>query len=210
MFIVPMSRHAIGLLCGRLNAKQYVTEIEAINAKLDKGKKTNFPYPRKNQCEADFQTLVGMNRQLLIDRIRQLIKVSKQHRHFSPFYLEANHELTSSTDIPYMLSKRQMKKRFYHLQSTVEKNSKLSKEDLAGFDNYLNLSNLDKFSDKTTNLTNVPHQVRSLKICDLIEVFKSRPDGESLLRAVFEASLETDRTLRVSVIYISYKMNHII
>ena len=205
-----MSRHAIGLLCGRLNTKQYVTEIEAINAKLNEGKKINFPYPRKTQCEADFKTLVGMNRQLLVDRIRQLIKVSKQHRHFSPFYLEANHELTSSTDIPYMLSKRQMKKRFYHLQSTVEKNSKLSKEDLAGFDNYLNLSNLDKFSDKTTNLTNVPHQVRSLKICDLIEVFKSRPDGESLLRAVFEASLETDRTLRVSVIYISYKMNHII
>ena len=188
-------------MCGQITIREYQQKIDDINAKLDQKKRIYFPYPLKKSSEVDFQCLVSLNRQMLMDRLRQLIRVSKENRHFSLFYLEYNKDLSPSIHLPYLLSKRQMKKRFFHSQMTFGNvGSRLSTDELNDFNTYLTLKNVNQYTDTTTSLTRVPKPVKDLQIVDLITILQNRTDGESIFRSVLESSFEADRTIRVSII----------
>ena len=200
-FIAPLNRYSIEFLSGKITIREYQQKIDEINIKLDQKKRIFFPYPLKKSSEADFQCLVSLNRRLLMDRLRQLIRVSKANRHFSIFYMEYNKDLAASTHLPFLLSKRQMKRRFLHSQSTFGNvGSRLSTDDLNSFNTYLTLENVDQYADITTSLTRVPKSVKDLQIVDLIKILKNRTDGESIFRSVVESCFEVDRTIRVSII----------
>ena len=152
----------------------------------------------------DFNHLASMNRQTLVDKLKQIIRISKEHRHFSLFYLDHNSDLNSSI-LPFMLSKKQMRKRFLHTQQTFGYNgSRIPKDDFDSFNKYITLANLDEYSDTTTGLTKVPKPVKDLKVVDLITILRNRSDGESIFRCVLESSFEADKSLRVSVYNMFY------
>ena len=191
-----MSKWGIELLCGRISCKTFVTKIEEMNQKIESGKKVMFPYPKRLQAGSDFDMLVDLNMQTLMDRVKQLVKIGKQHRHFSPWYLEPSSSKSDGRDIPFMLSKKQIKNRFTYSKKTLN-GSLWTKENLDGLSNHLTLENIEKFSVKTP-LTKIPNALRDIEILDLINIFKARNDGESCQRAAMKASYETDRSLRVS------------
>ena len=139
-----------------------------------------------------------MHHQQLLDRCRQIIKVSKQHRHFSMILLEYTTEVPSDNRVPFMLSKRQNRRRFIHSEKTFDKVSRLSDEHLSQLSNYLTLKNLGVHADYTTSLTEVPTAVKNLRVCDITKVLEERSDGEDIFRSLLECSLEADRSLRVS------------
>ena len=200
-----MNRHGLSFLCGKINVREYRQELDAINLKLDQKKRVNFPFPRKNTSLMDFNHLVSMDRQTLVDRLRQIIRISKENRHFSLFYMDLNEDLNSSNRLPYMLSKRQMRKRFLHSQQTFGHNgSRIPKDDLDSFNKYITLANLDEYSDTSTSLTRVPKPAKDLKVIDLVTVLRNRSDGESIFRSILESSFEADKSLRVSVYNMFY------
>ena len=131
-----------------------------------------------------------------MDRVKQLIRVGKMHRHFAPFYLEPGSSKSYDRNLPFLLSKKQIKNRHNYSKKSL-KGSLWLKENLDEISNHLTLKNIAKFSVKSP-LTRIPKVVRDIEIIDLIKIFNARDDGESCLRVTMKSVYEADRSLRVS------------